>query len=738
MNCRKLLWSLLLVFNVFSAFADDSECSNGTILFREDFGGNSVSDPALGPALPDGLVSLPFCDHEWAKLKNGYDIRKEAIRRRDFNPHNHIYAGWYADFGDHTYEDDLTRGYFMVVDLDYEEATFYKTRVDNLCENTNLTFSFWGRSLNASSSAPVTITIEDLSEKVLAQKQFTLSSSVYAWSRFELPFSVPEGETSIVYKVFSGAGGNGGDLALDDIEVRLCKAPVEVNEPDDSLCVGSDFKMNAFFANTDNTYVEPLTYTWFKNTQKNYNEQGWTKIETGSSLSFPHLSSIDEGYYKVFVSSAGVEGSFNMCNSSSDIIEIKLKTCDCMPTDTLIKDTICAGGSYSFGGKLLTEAGVYECKLLNTAGCDSLVTLMLSVLPQSSQHIVASVSVGEEFNEKGFNLPKQTEVGTFTHQIKLTNQYGCDSIVDLTLTVNPCSVPTEDVVASICRGKSYSWGTRDLTEAGVYMLNGKTQNGCDSLVKLTLSVLPLSLEYVTASVSLGEDYKENGFDLPKQTEIGTFTHQITLTNQYGCDSTVNLVLEVTSCSLPTENVSVSICQGESYSWNQKELTETGIYNFNGKTQYGCDSVVSLSLVVLPTSEGHITDKAFLGEEYSENGFELPAQTELGIFAHQIKLTNQYGCDSIVNLALTVAEPPVEPDDIAIPDVFTPHHREGKNDFFMLGYEVYIYDRYGNLVCHSTEGWDGYYRGKVADPGVYIYTVFLKDGRKVKGSIEVYK
>ncbi|MBR3519310.1 MAG: gliding motility-associated C-terminal domain-containing protein [Paludibacteraceae bacterium] len=131
-----------------------------------------------------------------------------------------------------------------------------------------------------------------------------------------------------------------------------------------------------------------------------------------------------------------------------------------------------------------------------------------------------------------------------------------------------------------------------------------------------------------------------------------------------------------------ETINKTIYEGESYTLGQNEYTETGSYTWEGKTQYGCDSIIQLELLVVA--------------------------------------------------------PPNKAEDIFIPTVFTPHHREGKNDIFMAGYEVYIYDRYGNMICHSENGWDGYYRGEVADPGVYIYAIILKDGEKRKGSIEIYK
>jgi gliding motility-associated-like protein len=64
--------------------------------------------------------------------------------------------------------------------------------------------------------------------------------------------------------------------------------------------------------------------------------------------------------------------------------------------------------------------------------------------------------------------------------------------------------------------------------------------------------------------------------------------------------------------------------------------------------------------------------------------------------------------------------------------------DGFNDDFMPGYKVVIYDRYGNIVCNSNDGWDGIYRGETAEPGVYMYVITLKDGRVVKGTIEVFR
>ena len=78
------------------------------------------------------------------------------------------------------------------------------------------------------------------------------------------------------------------------------------------------------------------------------------------------------------------------------------------------------------------------------------------------------------------------------------------------------------------------------------------------------------------------------------------------------------------------------------------------------------------------------------------------------------------------------------DNIMIPTVFTPHEKDGANDDFMPGYSVIIYNRSGDVICNSNNGWDGTYKGETADAGVYIYVLKLKDGRVKKGTIQLYR
>ncbi|MCQ2190221.1 MAG: gliding motility-associated C-terminal domain-containing protein [Paludibacteraceae bacterium] len=78
------------------------------------------------------------------------------------------------------------------------------------------------------------------------------------------------------------------------------------------------------------------------------------------------------------------------------------------------------------------------------------------------------------------------------------------------------------------------------------------------------------------------------------------------------------------------------------------------------------------------------------------------------------------------------------DYVVVPNVITPYNDNVKNDKFMSGYDVKIFNRYQETVYEGTDGWDATYRGELASPGTYFYVLTKKDGRVLKGTVEVYR
>lgn len=152
--------------------------------------------------------------------------------------------------------------------------------------------------------------------------------------------------------------------------------------------------------------------------------------------------------------------------------------------------TICDGDSYQFGPNNLTTAGNYSHQFTNISGCDSTVNLTLNVNPVYTSSESATICDGQTYQFGPNNL---TSGGVYSHVF--TSIGGCDSTVNLTLTVNAAYNTNES--ASICDGDTYTFPDGNTgTSAQVYTSMLSTVNGCDSIIVTTLNV-----ESVDASVT---------------------------------------------------------------------------------------------------------------------------------------------------------------------------------------------------------------------------------------------
>ena len=114
---------------------------------------------------------------------------------------------------------------------------------------------------------------------------------------------------------------------------------------------------------------------------------------------------------------------------------------------------------------------------------DSIINLNIQVLPTLRNNIVDMMCPGDEiYEENGFLL---SEPGVYQQRHVVAS--GADSIVTLTLGV--FEGETEFALAkTIKKGESFIFGGKTLTESGVYIDSLVNQYGCDSIVVLTLSI----------------------------------------------------------------------------------------------------------------------------------------------------------------------------------------------------------------------------------------------------------
>ena len=161
---------------------------------------------------------------------------------------------------------------------------------------------------------------------------------------------------------------------------------------------------------------------------------------------------------------------------------------DCQPisiTDTNTVDlSICENElPYTWNGLTFSSFGTQSTTLTSTFGCDSIVILNLSVNGIDTNIVDLYVCESElpyTWNGLLFNSPG-------TQSTTLTSTLGCDSIVTLNLSVN--GIDTNTVNLSICENElPYTWNGLTFTSPGTQIINLLNNSGCDSTINIILTV----------------------------------------------------------------------------------------------------------------------------------------------------------------------------------------------------------------------------------------------------------
>lgn len=113
-----------------------------------------------------------------------------------------------------------------------------------------------------------------------------------------------------------------------------------------------------------------------------------------------------------------------------------------------------------------------------------------------------------------------------------------------------------------------------------------------------------------------------------------------------------LSFKTLECSKTITPLTASICQGEEYAFNGQQLKQSGAYRDTLVASNGCDSIIELTLTVMPSVNIDKYDTIMVGESYDFYGEIL---TESGTYEHYIPMVNK--CNLII-MHLYVRQPDV--------------------------------------------------------------------------------
>ena len=339
----------------------------------------------------------------------------------------------------------------------------------------------------------------------------------------------------------------------------------------------------------------------------------------------------------VTYTSSNNSATYSLTNAAGCDSVVTLNLTINSPTTGTDIQTACNSYTWIDGVTYTSSNNSATYSLTNAAGCDSVVTLNLTINSPTTGTDIQTACNSYTWID-GVTYTSSNSSATYT----LTNAAGCDSVVTLNLTINSPTTGTD--IQTACN--SYTWidgvTYTSSNSSATYSLTNAA--GCDSVVTLNLTI---------NSPTTGTDIQTacnsytwiDGVTYTSSNSSATYS----LTNAAGCDSVVTLNLTINS---PTTGTDIQTACN-SYTWIDG-VTYTSSNNsatYTLTNAAGCDSVVTLNLTINSPTTG--TDIQTACNSYTWiDGVTYTSSNNSATYT----LTNAAGCDSVVTLNLTINSP----------------------------------------------------------------------------------
>ncbi len=293
----------------------------------------------------------------------------------------------------------------------------------------------------------------------------------------------------------------------------------------------------------------------------------YTNLLWSTGATTPSITTTTSGQYILTATGA--------CASGADTVNV---VAGAITTSTI---TAVACNSYtSPDGNSYTTSGVYTDTIPNASGCDSLITINLTInTPTTSSITIATC-------DASYTAPSgATYAAAGTYVDVIPNSAGCDSTITIDLSFN--SATSSSITAQACDSYSAPSGAVYST-SGMVMDTIPNVAGCDSVITINLTVnyttgaalTPMVCDSYTSPA--GNVYTTSGL------------YHDTLVNAGGCDSVISINLVVMNSS--SSAMTVSSC-GSYTSPAGNVYTTSGTYVDSMLTTAGCDSIVTINLTI---------------------------------------------------------------------------------------------------------------------------------------------
>ncbi len=680
--------------------------SFGDPVFTENFGSTPNSYLTLAGPMDSSNASTTYnYTHTFPPNDGFYTISNST------NPGSSGFS-WITS-SDHTADTAGNYGNMLVVNASHSPGEFYRRQVKGLCPNQVYRFSAWVLNICKPGSnlekPDITLKIQDTKGNDLGIVSSGDIPEDAAWHNYSIDFrsDIASGDIQVVL-INNAPGGDGNDLAIDDITFSVCGPASSVNASLDifgnGVCENSaDLRLTAI---VDTTSFTDIRYIWQKSTDSGKTWKDLTSETKNSVLNIAARSYNNGDQYRFFVAESTNINSTS-CRVASEPQTVKVWGYPHAPGDQ--KSILCVG---SIAESVEAEGENIVWYTDETGGS----ALTSAPVPDTS-----------ELGETVYWITQKT--------------HGCESEKRSKFTVVIEDLPSKPTVNDI----SY----------------------CQDEKAVSLSAGGENLTWYSAP-EMGDG--TSFAPVPKTDVSGIFSYWVSQKPD-SCESERSEI-KVTIKPKPfSENLKdTSICDGQtlklnayspdiySYEWKtsppvfspQLEVGETGIYTVILTGNNGCSAELSATVTAgetpqitkISTGEDFIEVEAIGGNPpyfysldnekwQSENRFD---GLKAGVYPVYVK-SQTSSCTATEDAAV-----------IFVPNVITPDG-DGKNDTFRIGNISHfpdavlnIYDRFGTQVFSSMKNnaqeWDGTAAGRTVSSGTYWYHLSLGNGYEKSGWILV--
>ena len=182
------------------------------------------------------------------------------------------------------------------------------------------------------------------------------------------------------------------------------------------------------------------------------------------------------------------------------------------------------------------------------------------------------------------------------------------------------------------------------------------------------------------------------------------------------------------------------------------------YQFTVYDDSGCISTINIPVEVIPLPVVELitnpSGTSLIGQTITFTA--MPAGYDLyefmaGGFVRQSSVSNTWSTSDLKNgeeVTVLVKDrgciftsPTLLAQVKDLPNAFTPDG-DGINDIFGAGYDLVVFNRWGQTIYKGFDGWDGTFEGRYVSPGTYYYIMNVIDANQrksiLKGSVTVIR